>query len=302
MTDTTKPKPPDAIAGTLPSEPYSTALESTLREMPYNSAMEYHRAHGSEQPNERLGSACILQSIEAAARAHAAGAPAPILLHDERHVAAIFDDPDLGIVVLDPYLLHLHPVIFPRSEIQSGRSTVEVPAAPIRMSARGIVRSGKLKARYVGKDGGFVIRLSTTKFSPSLGRYSLARHFTLRSDALFDRRRFADNLHGLLTHPEQTSVSVRAVVPSTGTTAEAILPLHRYAHREFAVDDIWLRDGQGAMSQFGSIAADGVWASLEDMVDTGRQDIAEHLVGAARIYKSIADPRTDVAPYSTSNE
>lgn len=291
-----------AFAATSKSDPYSTALESILREMPYNSAMAYHRVYGTEQPDDRLGAACILQSIEAAARAHSAGAPEPILLHDDRHVAAIFDDPEIGIVVLDPYLLHLQPVVFPRNEVDAGRSAVEVAAAPTRTSARGLVRTGRLKARYVSADDGFVIRLSTTKFSPTLARYSLSRHFTLRSSASFDREGFTQNLHGLLTHPEQTSVSVRAVAPNTGLTAEAILPLQGYAHRAFNYDDIWLRDEQGVMSTFESADADGVWASLETMVDTDRKEIAEHLVGAARIYQSIADPRKDVAPYSTKNE
>lgn len=302
MTDIIQQKDLDEFTATAGADPYSTALESILREMPYNSAMAYHRAYGTEQPHDRLGAACILQSIEVAARAHSAGAPAPILLTDDRHVATIFDDPELGIVVLDPYLLHLRPVIFPRSEVNTGRSTAEVAAAPVRTSARGLVRTGKLKARYVGTNDGFLIRLSTTKFSPTLGRYSLARHFTLRSSALFNRDRFTQNLHGLLTHPEQTSVSVRAVAPDTGLTAEAILPLQGYAQREFTYDDIWLRNGQGAMSRIDSADAGGVWASLESMVHTDRKEIADHLIGAARIYQSIADPHEDVAPYSTTSE
>ncbi|MFC0600370.1 hypothetical protein [Streptomyces palmae] len=280
---------------------FETALHATLLEMPYNSAAEYHRVHGDGDPDPRLGAACVHQTIDTARRAESLGAPPATLLQEGRHVAAVFEDGG-DIVVLDPYLLHLEPIRFPASEVAQGSSSVEVPAVPVRHDAEGRERPAKLIARYTGRADGYVIRLTYSRFSPTKNISVLSRHFSLRSSAVFVYDEFARDMTALLTHPEQTSVSVRAVSPDLRTTAEAVLPLHGFAERDFAAGDIWLRTGNGAMLHGSDGKAADVWRQLETSLSLDAATISDHLIGAARIYQRMADPSRDVASYPLDDE
>jgi hypothetical protein len=280
---------------------FARALEESLMVMPYNSATEYHKSFGAGAPDPRWGAACVYQTIDVAERAVRLGAPAPIFLRDERHVAAVFELVD-EIVVLDPYLLHREPLRFSRETIATGVSAAEVSSAPMRTDEQGNQRLARLHARYKTTKNGYVIRLGYSKFSPSKGQYLLSRHFSLRSSSVFDPRFFSDDMRSALTHPEQTSVSVRAVLPGLQMTAEAILPLHGFAEIDFRASDIWLRSTQGVTSQSDDTSSGAVWDSLEAALGIDRLGITDYLVKAARIYQSIADPLRPVAAYSLGSE
>ena len=282
-------------------DPFTLALEQSLEGMPYNSATEYHTSFGDEAPDNRLGAACVYQTLDAAHRAVEMGAPPPVFLRDERHVAAVFNV-EGDIIVLDPYLLHRDPIRFPTDEIREGLSTVEITAAPVRIDANGVAREAKIVARYKATRYGRVIRLSYSKYSPTKLFYSMSRHFSLRSDSIFDPAYFTDDMRGMLTHPEQTSVSVRAVLPGLTTTVEAIIPLHGFAERAFASSDIWLRTNDGVIFPNGEPMSDRVWGDLEVSLGVDRDLIGRHLVEAAHIYKRVADPERPVAPYSLVSE
>ncbi|TFD06324.1 hypothetical protein [Cryobacterium sp. TMT1-66-1] len=280
---------------------FDHALEETLMEMPYNSAMEFHRRYGREEPNARLGAACVHQTIDVARKAVALGAPKPRFLQDERHVAVVFDTQE-AVVVLDPYLLHREPIRFPKNEVVDGASAVDVIAAPARRNGAGVNRDGRLNARYRATSDGYVIRLGYSKFSPARDQYSLSRHFTLRSDSLFDTSSFTDDLQGVLTHPEQTSLSIRAVLPGLQKTAEVILPLRGFAGHHFTDADLWLRSSDGVVTRNGDPLSIPLWDSLESVLTSSRAEIGEHLLSASRIYSEIADPDREVDPYSLENE
>lgn len=282
-------------------DPFEEALHATLVGMPYNSATEYHREYGQGDPDERLGAACVYQTIDVARRAVSFGSRAATLLQDERHVGAVFHDGG-DVVVLDPYLLHLVPIRFPASEVDRGSSSVEVPAAPVRHDAEGRERAARLSARYTARAGEYVIRLSYSRFSPTKNAYLLSRHFSLRSAAKFAPDDFMRDMRALLTHPEQTSVSVRAVSTDLRTTAEAILPLQGFAERDFRTDDIWLRSNQGAVLRGSDARAAGLWRQLETSLALDATTLSNHLIGAARIYQQIADPTRTVAPYGLDDE
>lgn len=279
---------------------YAHALEQTLLSVPYNSATQYHRYFGDGPADPRLGAACIIQTTDVAERAVALGAPEPVFLQDMRHVGAVFHH-DGEIVVLDPYLLHREPIRFTREQVESGEASINVPAAPTRRDRTGALRDGRLHARYKKNRNGYVIRLDYSKYSPAKDQYVLSRHFSLRSDEFFDLQEFTTDMRALLTHPEQTSVSIRAVLPGMTRTAEAIIPLRGFAQRTFTTDDIWLRTGEGTVSRNSESASLAVWAELEDSLGLPRTDIADHLVGAAEIYQRIADPEQELEPYSLEN-
>jgi len=294
-------QPTVATARRSDGDIYTRALRASLTAMPYNSATAFHTSFGDGAPDPRLGMACIHQTIDAARRAQSLGAPAPILVQDERHVGAVFHD-NGDVIVLDPYLLHVDAIRFPRAEVASGESSIRVEAAPRRRAADGQVKPGRLDARYKQTNDGYVIRLSYSRFRPSRGSYVISRHFSLRSASMFDMQEFTADMRALVTDPEQTSVSVRAYVPELRGTAEAIIPLHGYSTKTFSATDIWLRSGQGVVSRNEETGSATVWKQLAGATMLSQSDIEDHLLGAARIYQRIADPTTDVAPYSLENE
>ncbi|MFI0897345.1 hypothetical protein [Streptomyces sp. NPDC020983] len=282
------------------TDPYATALESVLRGVPYNSATEYLHWYDKSDPDPRHGVACIHQTLYVAERAAALGAPQAVILQDMRHIAAVFED-DGAVVVLDPYLMHLTPIVFPAEAVARGHCEVEVDAAPVRRDEQGGEHPARLTAVYRSSGDGYRIRLSYAKYSVQNGAYFLSRHFTLRSENRFDFARFSADMLALLTHPEQNSVSIRAIVTDTAAravTAEAIIPLKDFAECEFSARDIWLRSGQGVATRNGDgPASDAVWADLERTTGLGREDIEEHLVSAAQVYQKIADHRTELPDY-----
>lgn len=291
------------------TDPYAAALDSVLRGVPYNSATEYLHWYHKSDPDPRHGVACIHQTLYVAERAAALGAPKAAILQDMRHIAAVFEDAG-AVVVLDPYLMHLTPIVFPADEVARGHSEVEVDAAPVRRDEQGGTHPARLAAVYRATGEGYRIRLSYSKYSVRSGAHFLSRHFTLRSENRFDFAAFSADMLALLTHPEQNSVSIRAIVtgpaaPAAGAeaagaavTAEAIIPLKDFAECEFSAQDVWLRSGQGVATPNGSgAAAEAVWADLERTTGLGRQDIEEHLVSAAQVYQKIADHRTELPDY-----
>lgn len=280
---------------------YTSALRACLTGMPYNSATAFHTSFGDGPPDPRFGMACIHQTIDSGRRAESLGAPAPVFLQDERHVGAVFHD-DGDVIVLDPYLLHVDAIRFPRAEVAAGESSIRVEAAPRRQAADGQDKRGRLDARYKATEDGYVIRLSYSRFRPSRGSYVISRHFSLRSASPFDMQEFTVDMLALVTDPEQTSVSIRAYVPELCGTAEAIIPLHGYSTKSFEASDIWLRSGQGVVSRNNGAGSGQVWEQLTGVTTLLQSDIEDHLVGAAQIYQRIADPALDVAPYSLENE
>jgi hypothetical protein len=293
--------PPLAGAQQPVADSYTIALRASLAAMPYNSATAFHTSFGDGPPDPRFGMACIHQTIDAARRAQEFGAPPPVLLQDERHVGAVFHD-DGDVIVLDPYLLHVDAVRFPRAEVLAGESSIRVEAAPRRLAANGEVKPGRLDARYKQTADGYVIRLSYSRFRPSRGSYAISRHFSLRPTSVFDMQEFSADMRSLVTDPEQTSVSLRAYVPEVCGLAEAIIPLHGYARRTFSASDIWLRSGQGVVSRNGEAGSGPVWSQITGATTLSQSDVEDHLIGAAQIYQRIADPTKDVVPYPLENE
>ncbi|WP_146083651.1 hypothetical protein [Rathayibacter rathayi] len=299
MIEISSTEPLDNADRTLIADPYTAALRGTLAAIPYNSATAFHAHAGETATPPGMGAACILQTHDVARRAEAAGAPPATFLQDERHVAAVFHDDD-GIVVLDPYILHVEPIRFSAASISAGFATTAVDAVPVRRDRNGELRPARLSATFKRSPGGYVIRLSYSKFSPTKDQYVLSRHFSLRSDSIFGLSAFTKDMSALLTDPEQTSVSIRAVLPEQGRTAEAILPLHGFAERDFTESDVWLRDAQGRMSS--NHRGSEVWRDLEEATGETPENITAYLLTAAMIYGQIADRTRDVAEYSVVNE
>ena len=283
------------------NDPLSVALRRVLLEIPYNSATQFHTYFGGGSPDSKFGAPCIIQSIEVAQLAVSLGASSPLLLQDERHVAAVFEMEN-ELVVLDPYLLHGSPVRFSREEMAEGRATKTVAALPRRYDTHGRIREGRLTATYRATHDGYTIRLGYSRYSPTKDQYVLSRHFTLRSNNSFDMSKFTSDLRGVLTDPEQTSVSIRAVLPDLSGTTEAILPLNGFATKMFTRDDIWVRNSQGAILNSDRWESTIVWRQLEECTQLTRWEVEDHLLSAAGIYQTIANPSREVAPYRLENE
>lgn len=280
---------------------FTSALQASLRKVPYNSASQFHKFFGENEADPRLGVACVFQTFDAADRAVVGGASAPTFLRHGRHVAAVFED-DGDLVVLDPYLLHSQPLRFPAQEVADGSSLCESPAAPYRQGGGDAVNPGRLVGRYRSTADGYEIRLEYSKYSPSKGHYVLSRYFALPSTSRITPAGPFGEINEMLTHPEQTSLSLRTVSADLLSTHEAILPLRGYAQKEFTRHDIWLRDSQGVTAPFDSDHTEATWQALQEATGATKDAIVEHLLSASQLYAKIAGPHRDLAEYSLGNE
>ncbi|MFD9992059.1 MULTISPECIES: hypothetical protein [Bacillati] len=289
---------------------FGTALTDTLRQTPYNSASQFLSLLGSEKPKPSLGVACVFQTFDVSRRVVESGLPEPIYLGDGRHLAALFSH-EGDLVLLDPYLLHTEPIRITAADIERGSAKVVVPAAPVRVAADGTDKPSRLTARYHRSGDQYAIRLEYSKFSRASNSYVMSRIFNLLSASGFrmplaEMKNFDalpdDAVRAVLTDPEQTSLSIRTLDLELRRMSEVILPLQGYARGPFVPDDIWVRDFEGQVSRQSSAAAQDVWPELEAATQCTRDDIVEHLIAASEVYRKIADPNLDVAPYSLENE
>lgn len=281
---------------------YQMALLESLVSVPYNSASQFHTYVAHNPPAPEFGVACVLQSQDVTERAEAAGAPKAALLQNGRHVAAVFRE-EGHLVVLDPYLLHTVPLVVPLDGGTGGR-VVTVPAVPIREDRDGNDVTGRLVAEYFERPASdrFTLTLDYFRFSPSRQAEVLNRHFKLDSRHLMNQHMSEDEVNSLLTHPEQTSLSIRVVGRDEFDLAEAILPLHDWQHLSASSAPLFVRDNQGRVFRGGSPEASPVWRAIHRAAGLDRADVEAHLREAFEIYSNVADPKVRIAPYRLENE
>ncbi|GAA1855216.1 hypothetical protein [Myceligenerans crystallogenes] len=281
---------------------YDTALTESLRAMPYNSASQFQTFVAGDTPDPRFGAACLFQTIDAADRAIAAGAPDPVYLKSGRHLAAVFDDGE-SLVVLDPYLLHREPLVFDLAALrEAGELTVTSPAVQTRYDDDGARKDSILTGTVRTRDDGYVLALEYRRYSPTRRHYVVNRFFELASTGAISRDLSAFDADIHLTHPEQTSLSIRTLNHELTDTAEVILPLRGWQDTVFGVADLWTRDNQGVSRPASSDASGPVWESVTANTGLTRIEIEEHLVEASELYRKKADPAVAIDPYKLDPE
>lgn len=282
---------------------YDTALTQSLRAMPYNSASQFQTFVAGDTTDPRLGAACIFQTLDAADRAMAAGAPDPVYLKSGRHLAAVFDDGE-HLTVLDPYLLHREPLVFELAALRAaGELTVTSPAAQTRYDDDGApkdsILTGKVRLR---DDGAYTLALEYRRYSPTRRHYVVNRFFELASTGAISRDLSAFDPDVHLTHPEQTSLSIRTLNDDLTEMSEVILPLHGWQDTVFGTDDLWTRDNQGVSRPASSAESLPVWESVTANTGLTRAEIEQHILEASELYRKKADPAIGIDPYRLDPE
>jgi hypothetical protein len=283
---------------------YKKALQESLRLVPYNSAVQFQRYLSDTKPDPRLGMACVFQTFDVAERAIALGAAAePTFLREGRHVAAVFRE-GRSLIVLDPYLLHTHPLLFDLDAAsETGVLTCSSEAAPVRQDATGqrkpAMLTGNLKLRG---DDGYTLALEYKKYSPTKDHYVLSRYFKLDSTHTTSPDLAEFDLDKDLTHPEQTSLSIRTLSDDLTTMGEVVLPLRGWQQGPFTRERLWARNNQGVSFPATSEQARTVWDHVCESTGLDRETIEQHLLEASELYRKHADPTVDLATYNLDPE
>src|SRR5690606_4426337 len=248
--------------------------------------------------------ACVFQTFDVAERAIALGAAAePTFLREGRHVAAVFRE-GRSLIVLDPYLLHTHPLLFDLDAAsETGVLTCSSEAAPVRQDATGqrkpAMLTGNLK---LWGDDGYTLALEDKKYSPTKDHYVLSRYFKLDSTHTTSPDLAEFDLDKDLTHPEQTSLSIRTLSDDLTTMGEVILPLRGWQQGPLTRERLWARNNQGVSFPATSEQARTVWDHVCESTGLDRETIEQHLLEASELYRKHADPTVDLATYNLDPE
>lgn len=265
-------------------------LTETLREFPYNSAVQFHQFIGLTEQGPEWGGACPWQAAHAGDRiAELTGHEARYVV-DGRHVAALFVS-DEDVTVVDPYLMHRTAFRLDRRDPSRARQSVD--AFPLRRRADGTPAPGRTRAEWDEQTQ--TLHIEYTRFSPTRGHNVMSRAFALRLDSQlpgFPPER--ELILPLLTHPEQNNLSIRAVLTDSDEMGEVALPL---ADRRLIA-----RDNQGAVHHEGSTEFDRIVERVAAAVDHKPTEVVEHLLEAAELYDSVAPPGQELPAYHAGDE
>lgn len=290
----------DAVASVPPDDVLARVLADVVHTVPYSSASQFYEYFGDAPADQRYGVSCAWQSFAVGQRLSGLGAW-PIRYHvDGRHVAAVVHS-DEGLVVLDPYLLHLDPIRLNRAECDAdGSVSASVPALPVRVDAAGVTHAGRVRAVWLQDRER--LRLEYSRFSPTRGHYVVSRFFTLPTDT--ELRLVpppADVIRPLLLHPEQNNVSIRVVDPVDNQLREVIYPLTT-GEVTVRADGLISRDNQGAVRAAGSREFDRTLSALAAVLNVPGTDVCEFVLGAARIYRDVAPFDLTLPAYQAVDE
>lgn len=139
------------------------------------------------------------------------------------------------MVVIDPYLSHLEPIVFLNKPGQE-ETTVRVPAAPFTKDHNGELRVGLVEATWLPVKGH--LNIAPVKWSESKRAYRVSRKFSLSFSNTVDRALTGFDYRPFLFHPEQTSLSVRYIDPDSLAYLEARLPLVPGGNIEYRINNL----------------------------------------------------------------
>ncbi|GAA4909314.1 hypothetical protein ACFPM3_11960 [Streptomyces coeruleoprunus] len=292
------------MAAPAPSHPdprvFQDVHTKVLTQVPYNSAAQYHLHYGEGTSPERFGTACAWQTFTAGEEvARRTGVRAEYRVGG-RHVCALYDDGET-LTVLDPYLMHRAPLRLSRADAAAspdGTVRTDADAYPLRRRPDGSPAPSTLRAVWRPADG--LLRFQYLRHSPRLGETVTHRAYTMRpGDTVTQLPVPAPLVRQLLLHPEQNNLSLRAVHPGDDALTEVALPFSGRPRGTLADPRALIaRDNQGAVSRWGSAAFDRELERVAEAVRAGRQDVVDHLVGAAALWDAAAPAGIEVPDYS----
>lgn len=207
-------------------------LTATVIGMPYSSCTPLLRAFHETAPAEKFGDVCVQQLFQVTDRIAVRTGISFTYLRDGRHLTGVAKVHGT-VVVIDPYLSHLEPIVF-LDKSDEEEITVRVPAAPFTEDQNGELRVGFVEATWLPvKDQ---LHIAQIKWSASERTYRVSREFSLSSSNSVDRALTGFDYRPFLFHPEQTSLSVRYIDPDSLAYLEARLPLEDGGKIEYRIN------------------------------------------------------------------
>lgn len=207
-------------------------LAATVIGMPYSSCTPLIRAFHETSPAEKFGDVCVQQLFQVTDRVAVRTGILFTYLRDGRHLTGVANVHGT-MVVIDPYLSHLEPIVFLEKSDQE-ETTVRVPAAPFTEDHNGELRVGFVEATWLPAKG--QLHIAQIKWSGSKRTYQISRKFSLSSSNSVDRALTGFDYRPFLFHPEQTSLSVRYIDPDSLAYLEARLPLEAEGKIEYRIN------------------------------------------------------------------
>lgn len=194
------------------TERFETDYSNTILNLPYNSAVAFHRTYGkSDRPRGNWGDNCIAQAVHIK-RLYCHGDVPWAFLECGRHRVVVFwHAPTNNLVFMDPYVMHQRPISLNEIFLNPGKefSYSVFPDAP------GHVMRLKYDEQRNTLEQVKVMRHGTVTFSYDLTKLSRIEPNPYQEDLLF-----AD---------EQDNLSIRVVAPDKGALAHCICPLKQLA-------------------------------------------------------------------------
>ncbi len=294
---------PLAAGPESPDDLFAVALTQVLHEVPYSSASQFYEYFGDAPADPRYGKSCAWQSFAVGARLVTLGGPVVRYHVDGRHVAAVAHSAD-GLVVLDPYLLHLEPLRLSLDDRRPDGSVVATsPALPVRVDSSGTPRPGQVRATWIPHRDR--LKLEYRRFSPARGHHTVSRFFTLPTNS--ELRLVpppAEVIRPLLVHPEQNNISVRVVDPADHHVREIIYPLGDpdAGSHPVSASRLCARDNQGALVRHGRPAFAVTVGAIARTLGASPADVLDFVLGGAEIHRRVAPADLQLSDYNLVDE
>lgn len=247
-----------------------TELATTVTAMPYSSCTPLIRAFHETSPSEKFGDVCVQQLFRVTDRIVSRTGVSFDFLRDGRHLIGVAKAQGT-LVVVDPYLSHLEPIVFLNQPDQK-ESTVRVPAAPYVRDADGVLHVGFVEATWFPAQE--EIHVAQIKWSVRRNSYQISRKFCLSYSNQVDRALTGLDYRPLLFHPEQTSLSVRYIDPMSLAYLEVRMPLRDERKIEYRVNSVPLTEELESW----------FWSTIGRQYHTDRLEVEEYILTAESCY------------------
>lgn len=260
--------------------------------VPYNSCSQLYEYFGGIEPDPRFGATCAFQALHLADRLEGAGASDVALHRDNRHVA-VTCVAEGRRYLLDPYLLHRDPLDMEAATLKGSTSS---PAYPVRLDDRHQERASRLELQ--SHRSGEAITLKYSRYSPSTGRYALARYFQLRPAIRETTLPPVDTIKALLFHPEQNNLSIRVLDRKREHVTDLIYPLYYYRGNPVRAEHLIVQTNTGEIVVPGTLSYDVKLKRMADALGTSTAEVEDFVLGAARLYEQHAPAGVQLHPYT----
>lgn len=278
--------------GTL-AEVYSNVLDS----VPYNSISPVFSV-AQRTHNLVFGDNCIGQAEKVKLDLEQRGVQDTFYLRDNRHHVTIAGSGD-AIFLLDPYLMHKAPINLTEILDKDGKHA-EFEAYPTVLDA-----SGNPKPGYVGiefNEDGRGFKLVKGRFSPNTATYRRSE-FNLSLDNPQPERTAPDDIE-IACHPEQTTLSIRALDTKLAGVAHLVYPVHAtHGKGPIREDAMYVKLNNGKRIPYLEQEEFlGATVSIARQLGCDPNELLGFILTGATLYEQFAPDEIDFVSFNPTNQ